>query len=97
MVKAYATTLVVGLIALTVVVIGALLASSTGREASDPGRRIGVTGKAVIGGAVGFGMGGLSAEFSPLDLHWGVSLAIAALAAALSVLWVWLSVRQVEG
>ena len=97
MVTAYAISLVAGLVALAIVVIGGLLASSTGREGSDPGRRIGATGNAVIGGAVGFGMAGLSAEFSPLDLDWGVSLAIATIAAALSVFWVRLAVRQAEG
>lgn len=97
MVKAYATTLALGLVALAVVVLGGLFASSTGRERSDPGRNVGATGKAVIAGAVGFGMGGLSAEFSPLDLDWGVGLGIAIVAAALSVLWVRFAVRQAEG
>lgn len=97
MVKAYATTLVLGLIALVVMVLGGLLASSSGRERSDPGRRLGSTGKMVIGGAIGFGMGGLSAEFSPLDLEWPASLLLALMAAGLSILWVRLAVRQAEG
>jgi hypothetical protein len=96
MVKAYATTLILALVALAVVIIGGLLATSTGRDRIDPGERIGVGGKAVIGAAIGFGMGGLSAEFSPLALDWTVSLAIAVVAAALAVVWVRLAVRQAE-
>jgi hypothetical protein len=33
-------------------------------------------------------MGGLSAEFSPLDFGWPTSLMIAVAAAGLSILWV---------
>jgi hypothetical protein len=41
-----------------------------------------------VGALIGFGMGGMSAEFSPIDLSWQVCLLIAAAAALLSVFWV---------
>ena len=53
-----------------------------------------MTGKIVTGAAVGFGMGGISAEFAPLGFTWQVSLVIALAASFLSVLWVRYAVRQ---
>jgi hypothetical protein len=41
-------------------------------------------------------MGGLSAEFSPLELAWPVSLSIALVAAVSAVFWVRYAVRQSE-
>jgi hypothetical protein len=96
MVKVYAVALVAGVIALIIVLMGGALASNLGREGWDPGAGIGDAGKATIGALVGFGMGGISAEFSPLDLAWPVSLAIALGAAALSAFWVRYAVRQRE-
>jgi hypothetical protein len=58
--------------------------------------RIGPVGKLVVGAVIGFGMGGMSAEFSPLDLSWQVSLLIAIGAAIVSGLWVRYSVGQTE-
>jgi hypothetical protein len=45
---------------------------------------------------IGFGMGGLSAEFAPIDLEWPVALAIAVVAALLSIYWVRYAVAQSE-
>jgi hypothetical protein len=50
----------------------------------------------VVGAAVGFGMGGMSAEFSPLDLSWPIALVISLVAAGLSMLWVRYAVGQTE-
>ena len=96
MVMVYATALALGVVALLVVLLGGALAENLGREERDPGERWGVRGKSVVGALVGFGMGGLSAEFSPVDFPWGVSFAISAIAALLSVLWVRYAVRQFE-
>ena len=96
MVKVYAMALGAGVIALIVVLLGGALVSNLGREDREPGAGMGDAGKAGIGALVGFGMGGLSAEFSPLDLVWPVSLAIALSAAALSVFWVRYAVRRRE-
>jgi hypothetical protein len=96
MVKVYAVALVVGIVGLLVVILGGALAENLDREDKDPGERFGMAGKATIGALVGFGMGGMSAEFSPLDLSWPVSLAIAVVASLLAVFWVRYAVRQHE-
>lgn len=93
MVKVYAVVLALGIIGLLVMILGGALAENLGKPERDPGVRFGLTSKLVVGGAVGFGMGGMSAEFSPLDLSWPVSLAIALLATFLSVFWVRYAVR----
>jgi hypothetical protein len=87
MVKVYAISLALGLIGLIIVIIGGALAENLGRAGSDPGRVIGVSGRTVIGALVGFGMGGLSAEFSTLDLGWQTGLVVAAVAGLAGGLW----------
>ena len=87
MVKVYAIALVVGLLGLLVVILGGSLAENLGREDTDPGRKLGRPGRAVIGGLVGFGMAGLSAEFSPLGLEWSSSVLLALVGAAAGALW----------
>ena len=88
MVKVYAVVLCAGIIGLLVLVLGAVFAENLGRPERDPGARLGPAGKTAVGAALGFGMAGLSAEFSPLDLTWQVALVIAAAAAGLAALWV---------
>ncbi|REK15630.1 MAG: hypothetical protein DWQ40_10105 [Actinobacteria bacterium] len=92
MVKVYAVALALGFIALIVVVMGGALAENLGR--TDPGERIGPSGRAVIGAVTGFGIGGMGAEFSPLDFSWQVAFLIAVLAAALGIGWVRYSDRR---
>ncbi len=94
MVKVYAITLAIGIVGLIVVVFGGALAENLGREKSDPTRKLGVAGQAVIGGLVGFGMAGLSAEFSTLDLTWQAALAIALAGGAGAFLWTRYSLRR---
>lgn len=94
MVKVYAIALVLGIIGLIGVLFGSALAENLGKPELDPGERIGVKGKAALASLVGFGMGGMSAEFSPLDLSWQTSLVLALVAAGLSILWVRYSVAQ---
>lgn len=96
MVKVYAVSLVVGIVGLLVVILGSAFAENIGQEEKDPGERLGLAGKTAIGALVGFGMGGMSAEFSPLDLSWPVALAIAVVAALLASFWVRHAVRQYE-
>lgn len=96
MVKVYAVTLAVGIIGLMIIILGGALAENVGHPERDPGERIGRKGKAAVGAMVGFGMGGMSAEFSPIDFSWQVSLILAVVAAGLSILWVRYSVSQAE-
>ncbi len=88
MVVFYATSLAVGFLALLLILMGGTLAENLGRENRDPGVRIGQSGRLVVGGVLGFGIGGMAAEFSPLDLSWPVALVAALVAAFLGVLWV---------
>lgn len=94
MVKVYAVVLVLGVLGLLMMILGGAFAENTGHPERDPGDRFGVTGKILTGAAVGFGMGGISAEFSPLGFSWQVSLVIAVGAGLLSVLWVRYAVGQ---
>lgn len=96
MVKVYAVALALGVVALLVVLLGGALAENLGRPERDPGESLGVNGKSAIGAIIGFGMGGLSAEFSPLDFSWQLSLGISAAAAVVSVFWVRYAARQSE-
>lgn len=88
MIKVYAISLSVGIIGLIVAIFGGALAENLGRPGLDPGERYGIGAKMAVGAIAGFGMGGMSAEFSPLDFSWPVSLLIALVAAALSAVWV---------
>ena len=94
MVKIYAITLAVAFVGLLVMILGGALAENLGRPEHDPGVRFGTPGKVTVGALVGFGMGGISAEFSPLGLSWGAALVIAVVAAVLSALWVRYAVRR---
>ena len=94
MVKVYAISLVVGIIGLLVVIMGGAFAENVGHPERDPGEKMGTRGKMVVGALVGFGMGGMSAEFSPLDFAWPLSLLLAVIAAVLSVVWVRYAVAQ---
>ena len=96
MVKVYAVALAVGVVGLLIVVLGGVLAVNRGRAEADPGERAGMAGKSVVGGLFGFGMGGMSAEFAPIDLVWPVALAIALVAAGLAVFWVRFVTRHLE-
>jgi hypothetical protein len=96
MVKVYAISLVIGLVGLVVVIIGGALAENLGRPASDPGRVIGVAGRTVIGALVGFGMAGLSAELSTLDLVWQTALVVAAIGGVAGAFWARYSSRRGE-
>jgi len=97
MVKFYSIALALGVIGLVVVVLGGAFAENVNREDRDPGRQIGRGGRAAIGALVGFGMAGLSAEFSTLDLTWQVALLIAAVGAAVGAMWAWFASRHESG
>jgi hypothetical protein len=85
-VKVYAVVLVVGVAALLIWIMSRALAENLSRPGIDPEQRWGVTGRRVVAGLVGFGMGGMSAEFSPRDLSWPIALVLAVIGAAV-VAW----------
>lgn len=88
MVAVYSISLVVGLVGLLWVILGGSLAENLDRPESDPGERLGVSGRSVVGAISGFGMGGLAAEFSPLDFGWPIALVLALVGAVVGVVWV---------
>lgn len=87
MLPVYASSLVVGVVGLIVIIYGGTLAENMGRGERDPGRRWGVTGRVIIGALVGLGMAGLSAEFSPLEFSSGATLGISLAGSAVGALW----------
>lgn len=97
MIKVYAVFLVVGAIGLLWAILGGALAESLQRPALDLGERFGTAAKTTVGALAGFGMGGISAEFSPMDLGWPLSLILALVGAGLGVAWVRYAVSQAEG
>jgi len=88
MIKVYAMSLAVGVAGLVVFILGGAFAENVGRPELAPGERWGLKGKTAVGAATAFGMGGMSAEFSPFDFEWPVSLLLALAAAALAAYWV---------
>jgi MFS family permease len=88
MVKVYALFAVVGFIGVAIVVFGGALADNLGRTERDPQRAIGEAGRLSLGAVLGFGIGGLAAEFSPLDLSWQIALLLALVGSGLGVVWV---------
>jgi hypothetical protein len=86
MVKVYAVVLVVGIVALLVWIMARAFSANIDRPSLDPEARFGVPGRRVVAAFVGFGMAGMSAEFSPRNLSWPVALALA-LAGAAGAAW----------
>jgi hypothetical protein len=97
MVKIYSICLALGVVGLLVVILGGAFAENVGRPARDPGRRIGGVGRAVIGAMVGFGMAGLSAEFSISDLSWQTALLVAIAGAGAGAVWAWYASARDSG
>lgn len=82
MVKVYAVVLVVGIVALLGWIMARAFAVNIDRPSLDPEARFGIPGRRVVAALVGFGMAGMSAEFSPRDLTWPVALVLAVAGAA---------------
>lgn len=87
MVKVYAVVLVIGVVGLIVLIMGGALADNLGRPDLDPAERWGSWARPIVAAALGFGMGGMSAEFAPIDISWPLALLIAVVAAVASVGW----------
>jgi hypothetical protein len=97
MIKFYGIALALGALSLVVVIFGGAIADSVNRPDRDPGSIVGTIGRLSIGSVLGFGMGGMSAEFSTMDLGWQVSLVFAVLGAILGGLWAWWASREEPG
>lgn len=86
MVKVYAVVLVIGVFALILWIMAHAFAGNIDRPEWDPEERFGVPGRRVVAAMVGFGMAGMSAEFSPRDISWPLALVLA-LAGAAAAVW----------
>ncbi len=87
MVKIYSTLLILGFLGILAVTFGGTLAENLGRPDNDPGEILGTRGRLIFGGLLGFSMGGIAAEFSPLDFSWQAALAIAVVGGVIGVAW----------
>lgn len=94
MVKVYAVVLSLAVVALVVVLMGSTLAQNLDRAEQDPDLRLGGRARTILGAALGFGMGGMAAEFSPLDLSWPVALLLAVVGGAVGAMWIRYSARM---
>jgi hypothetical protein len=92
-IKFYAVSLALGVIGLVIVLFAGSLKPGSAPDTPESDRG-GDTVETLLGVVVGFGIGGMSAEFSPLDFDWQVSLLVAAMAAAVSGGWVRYSIRR---
>ncbi len=87
MVRVYAVILAAGVMLLIGWIFAAYLAGNVPSwTRSDPEERFGIPGRRVVAGLVGFGLAGMSAEFSPFDLSWPVALVLA-IAGAAAMVW----------
>ena len=77
MIKVYAVVLVLGVVLLIAWILMTVLAGNLDRPSLDPESRFGVGGRRVVAGSVGFGMAGMSAEYSPLGIEWPLALVLA--------------------
>lgn len=85
MIALYSVVLAVGVLLLIAWIFFRAYSQNTARSTIDPETRLGVGGRRVVAGLVGFGMAGMSAEFSPKDLAWPVALVLAVAGAAAAV------------
>lgn len=87
MVKVYAIVLGAGVVILIAWIFAAYLGGNVAAwKRFDPEERLGKPGRRVVAGLVGFGLAGMSAEFSPYDLSWPVGL-ILAITGGLAMAW----------
>ena len=83
MVKVYAIVLALGVLLLIAWIFAAYVGGTVPAwKRFDPEENFGKPGRRVVAGMVGFGLAGMSAEFSPLDLAWPVALILAVLGSA---------------
>lgn len=82
MVKVYAVVLVVGIVLLIGWIFAHAFSANSSVDRFDPEERFGIPGRRIVAALVGFGMAGMSAEFSPRDLGWPVALGLAIVGAS---------------
>ncbi|HUP17364.1 MAG TPA: hypothetical protein VM848_15090 [Acidimicrobiia bacterium] len=89
MIKVYAIVLAAGVVLLIAWIFATYLGGNVSDwKRFDPEEGLGKPGRRVIAGLVGFGIAGMSAEFSPFDLSWPVGLVLAVVGASAMVIYV---------
>jgi hypothetical protein len=83
----YAIALLAGAVGLIGWIFARSYALNVDRPGLDPEERFGTAGRRVVAGLVGFGMAGMSAEFSPLGIPTLGALALALAGAGATVWW----------
>lgn len=86
MIKVYAIVLAAGVVLLIAWILMTVLAGNLNRPSLDPESRFGLGGRRLVAGSVGFGMAGMSAEYSPLGISWPLALVLA-LAGGGALVW----------
>jgi len=89
--------LAIGFLGLVAILFSGTLAENTASPKRDLNQRIGPRGRSWVGLILGFGMGGMAAEFSPLDLSWQVAAALAVVGGWVGFAWVRFSERTAAG
>jgi len=78
MVKVYAIVLASGVLLLVAWIFATYLGGTVAEwKRFDPEERLRKPGRRIVAGLVGFGLAGMSAEFSPFDLSWPIGLVLA--------------------
>jgi hypothetical protein len=87
-IKVYAIVLAAGVVLLVAWIFATYLGSNVVEwKRFDPEERLGKPGRRMVGGLVGFGIAGMSAEFSPFDLSWPIGLVLAVVGASAMVIY----------
>lgn len=77
MIAVYAVCIVLGVVgALAWIYLGLISTVVDGKAAVDPETRFGFTGRAVVAGLLGFGLGGMSTSFAGWNTGWALIGAI---------------------
>lgn len=86
MVRVYAVVLAASVALLLIWIVATYLGGNVPAwKRFDPDERLGKPGRFALSGLLGFGLGGMSAEFSPFDFSWPVALVLAVAGAAVLV------------
>ncbi len=85
----FAISLATGLVLMIAWILFSANASGprSSETAFDPEKKYGVPGRRVVGGLVGFGMGGLSAAYGSADLSAPVVITLACVAGLVAIWW----------
>lgn len=90
----YAVVLVIGILALIAWVVAHAWADNATRPDRDPEHRLGIRGRRLVAGLVGFGMAGMSAEYAAREISPRL-VALLAVAGAVAAAW-WAGSIDVE-